>query len=199
MFRLDCRRIRERPPGATTWSVLTSINEVAAVEVPNVTVAPDSNPLPRIVTLVPPAIGPLVGFKYPIESGAESSCTTVRPSSVIRNRRFPSHQMGAGPHIVILTSSTTPTEAAPLAAVFGEWVPPTRPALKTLTKMGALPFRVFYERVGPGTGHAAMPPYESAQPGLATMTTAGYEIQVPIAVVASQAVGNSRNIFWEAE
>jgi len=65
--------------------------------------------------------------------------------------------------------------------------------------MGAPLFRAFCERVGPGTGHAALPPYESAQPGLATMTTAGYEIQVPIAVVASQAVGNSRNIFWEAE
>ena len=36
---------------------------------PTVTVAPDSNPLPRIVTEVPPEVDPVDGLKYPIESG----------------------------------------------------------------------------------------------------------------------------------
>ena len=40
----------------------TNVTPVAAVE-PNLTVAPDTNPVPVIVTDVPPAVGPAVGLR----------------------------------------------------------------------------------------------------------------------------------------
>ena len=46
----------------------------------------------------------------------------------------------------------------------GGWRTLSTPTIQdTLTTMGALPFRAFCERVGPGLG-AVMPPYKSAGP-----------------------------------
>jgi len=43
-----------------------------------------------------------------------------------------------------------------------------------------------------------VPTHWAAQPGLAAMATASYEMQVTVAVVRLQAVGHFENIFWTA-
>ena len=68
--------------GATTVSVLMSLNATDASFPPMVTEAPDWKPLPRMVRMVPPEAGPEVGEIVPMESGTVASWITVRPELV---------------------------------------------------------------------------------------------------------------------
>jgi hypothetical protein len=53
-----------------TLRVLVSTKLVEALAEPNNTVVPFTNPLPRIVTVVPPDAGPELGVSVPMLSGS---------------------------------------------------------------------------------------------------------------------------------
>ena len=62
--------------GVVKVSVFMSLKVTDTVFLPRASAAPGWKPLPRSVTLVPPATGPFTGSSEPIPSGALASCNT---------------------------------------------------------------------------------------------------------------------------
>ena len=59
--------------GVAKVSVFRSLKVTAILLPPSVTFVPDSKPLPRKVTVVPPEMLPVVGLREPIPSGMFAS------------------------------------------------------------------------------------------------------------------------------
>src|SRR5271156_4332412 len=66
--------------GVTTVRVFMSLNVAVALLPPIVTAVPLWKPLPRIVSVVPPAAEPCAGFIVPIPNGTFASVNTVTPA-----------------------------------------------------------------------------------------------------------------------
>src|SRR5208337_693385 len=75
--------------GVVISSVFKSLNVTLADLPPRVAFVADWKPLPRMVTLVPPAADPKDGERLPIPRGTSANWMTVRPDVVSAKRYTP--------------------------------------------------------------------------------------------------------------
>jgi hypothetical protein len=97
---------------------LTTITPVAAAA-PKLTVEPATNPVPVIVTVVPPSVGPVIGLRDETDGGetyvnlSERDVALVTPSMVTVTSTVPTSPAGAMQ--VIVVPETTATAVAGFA------------------------------------------------------------------------------------